>query len=116
MIRVRLLYEAREYKGAINLIDSIHSQSLWDQLYLQGERNKCLYHLKENCKFPKKEFSRYLVVKQWETLLSTGNEFYDEQIFEVYYVMKRDVDTAYIRFYVYMTLAMVILGLIIITS
>lgn len=84
------LYEAGEYRKAIERIEQMHIDNPWDQLRFQAEKEKCLYHLGEQYNVPKEEDLIFLFVRQWKTVVETGKEYTYEHANRMLSTMKRD--------------------------
>ena len=85
------LYENKEYREAIEKIDSICCyNNPYNKLLFQSYRERCLYHLGEPCSMPEENLYPFPFVIEWKYLLETGEEYSYEKIDELLEVFEHN--------------------------
>ena len=109
-INILRLYENEKYQSAITMIEQIETASPWDELYVRSIKERCLFHLNEKYSTPEQEQTKFLFVKQWDMLVRTNEEYYDNRVSELLKMMHEDWKVSYVKWIV--TFVVMLLGLL----
>ena len=88
------LYETKQYEKAIEKINSMHIDNMWDNACFFAEKQKCLFHLKQEYRMLGEEDSEYLYYRKLKTLLDTGKEYSYENAERILLMMNEDIKVA----------------------
>ena len=103
-IIMRRFYLLGSYEKVIELIDKVGTDDPDNALYYKSLKERCLYHLgKEYC-YPNSEDPKLLYVKQWDTLVRTGEEYYNDEINRIFSILKRDRTVSFRKFVLFYVL------------
>lgn len=108
-ISILQLYENEEYQSAITMIDQIDIASPWDKLYVRSIKERCLFHLNEKYSIPEQEQTKFLFIKQWDMLVRTNEEYYDNRVNELLKMMHEDLKVSYVKFVVTFVVMLLVL-------
>jgi len=77
------LYELKEYRKAIEKIESIKFYNPYNILLFESYKQRCLYHLNEKYSFPNENVYPFSFVAKWKYLIETGEEYSYERVDEL---------------------------------
>lgn len=97
-LHILQLYENGEYKSAITVIEQMDITCPWDKLYVRSLKERCLFRMNEKCSTPVQEQTKFLFVKQWDELIRTNEEYYDNRVSELLKMMREDMKVSYAKF------------------
>ena len=99
-----------EYQKTLELIEKKKAELPWDQLYFHALKERCRYQLGQEYSLPEQEQTKYLFVKQWDELVRTGEEYYEEQAAEIISMIKKDRAISYTKFWILGIIEYIVLG------
>lgn len=90
LYEIMQLYELKEYKQAIEVIEQIPFENRYEALLYQSYKERCLYHLKEPYSVPDDTIYPFVFVTEWSSLVKTGEEFKYSNMNSIIDVINRD--------------------------
>ena len=90
LFEMKLLYEANKYRELVGRIEAITWDNAYNKLVGESYKQRCLYKLKEEYRYPDETTYPFLFVTKWKTLLETGEEFFLPEAEEFIHLFKQD--------------------------